>query len=826
MAFEFETKHGIVDEETLLILSKKLTHEWRDVGKHLTLSDLDLDELESNKNYGMLRKWKQLQSKDATYSKLTDVLEKVNRQDLVTLVNEEIEKRSAGHPTKLHEAPSEPVAKKLKLMKASETESEENITNIQAKYVGEVGSTFTDAPTSFTSPIPIEESLQLFVQELKQTYQSMIRAFRPVPHLNASVNEIFVDTRLEELEENAHYWENRWSLSSYCRDAVLKKDAQRLLLIGNHGFGKSTLCLQVAYEWVTAVKSSPTSEIDILLFIRLQEVPDVKSIYRMIKLLLLPKGCKLKDETIEEILRLPQLRVVLLLDGLDKFSKISNKCDIYSIISGNLFPKAKVVITTSPDHINSSLLGEHIKMMRMTEFDESVQYRYIIKAAAPSKSEHEECETLIRVFKENYLLGGLCNVPLFFTMFFHLLKGNPELAKQKSITVFYDCMRKCFFNRVKNVKIAQMKGSSNVTEDSYLCLRLGKIAFDDFDEMSPNLSWSKKHLVEKLGRNGYETYTTSGILVQDKVFYESIDDAQHFNEEPELRVRFFDKTMQEYYAAHYLVQRIKDNHAKDNAKVISEYLKKLNPSNLKYFYLFACGLDDTVAKALIKFLLHNYGQDPPVLLIMEIEDANKVKEFFGTIFECSVTINTTHDSKHLQRAKAFFVTTASKFKIQIPSIELHDLFGSLNVTTGNFESKDGLNLPSLCYVKRLLLKDEGRVWTEEEFNGVLEYAAGCDGLEILEFSHCMVPFDVSEEADIPKISCKKLYVQWITVNTSFVLHLRPFKWLVPNYLLSGNAVLWELWKLEKGGPPFNNFRVLDQLRYENIDRDFYIKYSH
>lgn len=777
MAVDLEARHGIVDEEVLVILSKKLTHEWRDVGKHLTLSDFDLDELESNKNYGMLRKWKQLKGEDATYSKLTDVLEKVNRPDLVILVNKELENRSLGHPSKSYEAPSEPVAKRLKVMTASETESEENVIN---------------------KP----ETLQLFVQELKQTYQRMVRAFRPVPYLDASVNEIFVDTRLEELEEKAHFSKkDRWRLVGYSRDAVLKNNEQRLLLFGNHGFGKSTLSLHVAYEWATAVKDSPMSEIDILLFIRLREVPNVKSIYRMIKLLLLPKGCNIKDEVIEEILRFPQLRLVLILDGLDKLSKTNKECDIYSIMKGKLFPTAKVVITTSLDHPDSSFGGKHIKRMRLAEFDESIKHSYIRKAVAPLKSEHEEDENLVKVFKENYLLGGLCHVPLFFTMFLHLLKGNPELAKQKSITPYYDCMCKFFFNRLKNIEISQMEESSNVKEDSSLCLQLGKIAFDDFDEKSPNLSWSKSHLVEILGWDGYEQYKTAGILVEDEVFHESIDDAQAFDEEPKLKVRFFDKSMQEYYAAHYLVQRIKDIHAKD----ISEYLKNFNPRNLQYFYLFACGLDDTVAKRLIKFLLDKYGLEQAALSIMEIEDTTKVKDCFSTIFGCPFTINTTCNSKHLQRAKIFIVATASKFKMQVPSVELVDFFGSLNVKTGKFETKEGLQLPSLCHVERLCLKDEGRVWTEEEFKRVLEYASGCDGLAELEFSGCMLPFDVYEEPNIPEASYKTLRVKWSTRNCTYVLHPRPFRW--------------------SGVPPYNVSCSLDLMSYENIESDFHLYQS-
>jgi triacylglycerol esterase/lipase EstA (alpha/beta hydrolase family) len=81
-----------VPDSLIRELSKSLPNDWKTVATHLGLSDdeisvirLNDDQVEEKTN-AMLQKWKKKKGKDATRSKLIEVLKKCDRSDLVDKV--------------------------------------------------------------------------------------------------------------------------------------------------------------------------------------------------------------------------------------------------------------------------------------------------------------------------------------------------------------------------------------------------------------------------------------------------------------------------------------------------------------------------------------------------------------------------------------------------------------------------------------------------------------------------------------------------------------------------------------------------------------------
>ncbi|KAJ8049330.1 Nucleotide-binding oligomerization domain-containing protein 2 [Holothuria leucospilota] len=632
------------------------------------------------------------------------------------------------------------------------------------------------------------EILDTLLKDLKKTYQRLAKTVRPVPYSSAwcCVGDIFVESKLEVMKQTKFKFEReQWKPVSSYRDVVCD-DAQRLLLDGDPGFGKSTLALQLAYEWCLALDGCPLNKINIFILIRLREVRNIKSISRVIKLLLLPRESRLKEEDIQEILAVPHLKIVFIMDGFDEFSLGGEDCDVSSIIKGEMYSDRKVVITTRPD-CTQSLLGFVEKRMRLSGFDERIQDIYIRKVVSLSGSDKEKEEELIKVFRENDLLADISQVPLLFVMFAHLLQEEPELERHQSITAFYSYLIKCFRGHMKNKEPSKLKGSRTISkEDKQLRLKMGKVAFEGLVSNNQTLIWSKDTLVSALDNAGYEHYKNVGILVEEEVLKDYHTKGQHLHDtvDNEVTGRFFHKTVQEYYAAHYLVNLTKD---KDGTK-INKYLENLNPKDVVYFFLFTCGLEDQVANFVIDFLLnvekrhgHRLGLKPSILAVNEIGDLNKLKECISKVCAKGITIETTNSTRHLQRASFKLIQTASQHEIPVEVIQLDDLFGSVNTGTGNIETVIGLHLPRLRFVKQLHLRDNGREWTGDEFQNILLYASSCDGLECITFSNCMVPLDVNDSTSLPNGISTKISVRWNSPHHNILpceLYLDPFRWEV------------------------------------------------
>ncbi|PIK50681.1 hypothetical protein BSL78_12414 [Apostichopus japonicus] len=165
------------------------------------------------------------------------------------------------------------------------------------------------------------------------------------------VDKVFVEGSVHFLvadEAGVRGQETSWErLESYKRiysDRRIK--STRRILEGEPGYGKSTLTLQLAYDWCNGVQDSPFGDVEILILLRLRQLGGVKSIYRAINRFL-ASGSRLSDKDIEDVLKNTS-SVEILLDGYDEYpdqDKITGN-DVRSIIMREMFPNHDVTLTT------------------------------------------------------------------------------------------------------------------------------------------------------------------------------------------------------------------------------------------------------------------------------------------------------------------------------------------------------------------------------------------------------------------------------------------------------------------------------------------------
>ncbi|XP_071831580.1 uncharacterized protein [Apostichopus japonicus] len=572
----------------------------------------------------------------------------------------------------------------------------------------------------------LQEKKIFLIEGLKRTYKGQYDAIQPLPYIKDRlycVDKVFVEGSVEvclasELTPDTRgSWERLDSYKSIYTDFRFK--SKRRIIQGEPGYGKSTLTLQLAYDWCNDVSDSPMNNVEILILLRLRQLGSVKSLFRAIKSFLLFHEPRVSKHEIENIIIHSCSSVHIILDGYDEYpGRDSNdNDDVHRIIKMELFADFDVSLTT---RYLPECLRKETKGAKLTGFDDKARDEYIRKAVVGNND--EAVEEIKQWLYENSILADLCQVPLIFVMFAHMAHDQRDLMKFKSVTQFFKHMIRCFYDHLKQ------KYGDNRSNKFYLHEmehhELDKIAFEGLNKKNQQLSWIKTGFRQRIGPELYDQYILVGILVEED---EVSDDCIGNNVSFTTMVRFYHKLFCEWYAAHHLVTLVK------NAHDLSDRLRFLDPFDLQYLFRFACGLDPDAGKKLINHLKGLPGGDNFAILCI-LEQTGDVNDIMDSVKElCSrrVAINTVN-SALLQRSTTQLLEIASKNHIPISRVWLNHCCPRVDESGLNLILESGLSLSILSSLQELWIRDDRKL-TNEELAAILSYSSQCTSLKVLEF---------------------------------------------------------------------------------------------
>ncbi|KAJ8049876.1 NLR family CARD domain-containing protein 4 [Holothuria leucospilota] len=454
------------------------------------------------------------------------------------------------------------------------------------------------------------EKKNLFISQLKAKYQDLYNAVQPLPYIREEqycVNRVFVDGGIvvlveREIMENFETWEKIDTYQSILSDS--RVNSERLIIEGEPGFGKSTLTLQLAYDWTNKVPSSYLRNIDIMILLRLRQMRRVTSIYRAIKQFLLPKQSPLSENDLRHIIN-SGFSLLIVLDGYDEYPDQDSKdSDFKLIITRKMFQQFKVILTTRSSHLHKKY-PDLRKRLKLTGFDDLAQDQYIRKALASDDA--KAAEKTKRKLQQNPVLRDLCHVPFFFVVFAHMAQGNDHLQNINSVTSFFRYIIACSHTHVKNkIRDGNVK-TFDLLEAEHT--KLDKLAFEGLQGMDRQVFWPKEYLCERLGQDFYDHYIRIGVFVEEEVLHLS-DRIQYSTE-----VWFRHKLFCEWYAAYYFAEQASTNkpvskpqtvdllnygalHQQGNISSIN-----MDHADFQYIYLFACGLNPAAGEKIIEYMM-------------------------------------------------------------------------------------------------------------------------------------------------------------------------------------------------------------------------------
>ncbi|XP_072175693.1 uncharacterized protein [Diadema setosum] len=477
---------------------------------------------------------------------------------------------------------------------------------------------------SFSSLSLTEKQVQQCKEELKAYYR-MSRRKVTVDPLN------FMErVKLDEIYTNLSLI-NKSSMRStpLTYDDLLSSDengnlSKRLLVQGEGGAGKTTLCAKIAWDWC---QGRILQDLDMVLVIPLRNVTDVKSIGDVVKEYLSDSNTVMTNQ-IDDYISINLNKILLIFDGFDEFNgKLNekNSSEIIRILGCEQYKSCKVIVTTRPWRTNEfrmeKSLDDAYTFITVDGFNKENLSTYI-RRYFRIREKDALAESLISFMEENDVIrSNMAPFPIYCAMLCLMWNDlseerRKEMQKLKTFSRIFGEMIS-FLKEHYASKICENSNISNVVAH----VKEADRAIQDISEIAlnglfhRNLSFPEEQFNEC--RVAMETCCKVGVLTieRDVISRERRRDVSV----PPLvvsTVLFPHKLFQEYVAGLYIA----DVYANDTAEY-DRLKNKLLPRFEEFRYLF--------------YFSSASGNELGLDIIKEMINSHEIRDFCVDVaFEC------------------------------------------------------------------------------------------------------------------------------------------------------------------------------------------------
>ena len=353
------------------------------------------------------------------------------------------------------------------------------------------------------------------------------------PHCHSNK---LIRVELVERETGEGYFANQLSDDVVSRQNLLAYDdlfkaksqgkpARKIVVVGDAGIGKTTLCTSVTEDWENG---KLLHQFEVLIFLPLchQRVVSAGSLPELIRILQ-----DVNSSVISSLKEIDREKVLVIADGWDELNESARQegSFFHNLLFGGLLKLASILVTSRPSA--SALLHETCihRFIQIRGFNKESIKGYIWSRFADNK-EKAHC-LIIEHLGSNPLVESLCRVPLICDILCHLW-STPEEAFPTTMTQLFTkvILRIIFYNRQKVDANAR-----------FLNLDLA-----NFDSLPKDFQRSWEHLC----KFAFESIQKSVSQLEVAKFFQSIKLAL---EGSNVAFHFFHPTILEYLAAMHLV---------------------------------------------------------------------------------------------------------------------------------------------------------------------------------------------------------------------------------------------------------------------------------
>ena len=117
---------------------------------------------------------------------------------------------------------------------------------------------------------------------------------------------------------------------------------RRILVYGEAGTGKSTLCKKLAYDWAKKVEQSPLKNVPVVCALEFRKIQETETIVDAICNQLLSKDSTLGPDEIRKFIKANPDKIIIILDGFDEFDAKSHKGDINDLLQCRIMAEVRI----------------------------------------------------------------------------------------------------------------------------------------------------------------------------------------------------------------------------------------------------------------------------------------------------------------------------------------------------------------------------------------------------------------------------------------------------------------------------------------------------
>ena len=358
------------------------------------------------------------------------------------------------------------------------------------------------------------------------------------PDNTVDIDEIYIQLSMLRDDRKPH-GTTKEKLEDYAKmfkDYGHHPNPKRILVYGRPGIGKSTFTQKIAVDW-TRGKKEILKKFDVLLLIKLRDVCDSQDFRTMLETAeLLSADDPMAVDNLDKYVRENQDKVLLVLDGYDEYHG-GKSSPVNQIWRGRVLRGCCVVITTRRVKEEELSKQSHVQL-ELNGFDSEEQVK---EFASKFLSDQKDVEELVKYLRKHNL-WDMAKIPLLLLMLCLVWKEKGRKGLLTSRADLYSrFMQTLLYHLDSKESEEEFQSIDEYTEE---LSRLGELAFYALLENCLYFSFSKL-----LDDDVFKKFIDTGFLQTSKLS-SSI---------PEKIVYFLHKSVQEFVAAKFIVQELKNN---------------------------------------------------------------------------------------------------------------------------------------------------------------------------------------------------------------------------------------------------------------------------
>ena len=380
----------------------------------------------------------------------------------------------------------------------------------------------------------------------------------------------------------------------------------RILVFGEGGTGKTTLCKKLAYDWAKKDPSSPLKDVPVLCVLEFRKLQGSENIENAIYNQLFSRDSAITPDQIRQFIRSSPSKIVIVLDGYDEYDP-KTKGDINDLLNTKIMAKVRVMVTTRPWPSCALQQKKHMyAQISLDGFDSKGIETYVRNYF----EEDHKADACLAKIRANGALNALAATPIVMSMLCFVMKVSSEDIGQIDTMskIFESFLRAIFIKYIDKHSSQKQNGEGNAEASSEKDIKpkleifwngLGEMALMAVNAQKKKIFFNEDEFTD-------DSVRVLGLKVGFLLRHKSKLTRMDALESPMTFYSFPHQLFQEKCAGDYLA-----SHNGEFDKLVSSIENRNEAFALQYTLAFACGKGESVEYAIkvMNMLIHVKNND-------------------------------------------------------------------------------------------------------------------------------------------------------------------------------------------------------------------------